>query len=253
MSGVRFERRGAVGIVTLDRPGRLNAISMSLIADLTRVLRMATADAELAALILRGEGRAFCAGNDLKELDGLTRDPTDIAAYAGSIQDITRLLVSCDKIVIAAARGYAVGGGFEWLLNCDLVVAGDDLIAFFPEMALGQFVTGGVTYLLPRAIGYQQAMELLVLGERQDAQALQRRGLVNWVVSPDQVFDRALAVATAIAGKSRTSVAGLKRVVTGGIPAALESALEQERDETIAALSRDDARQRAHEQFRGND
>lgn len=253
MSCVRFERRGAVGIVTLDRPERLNAISMTLITDLTRVLRAAAADAQLSALILQGEGRAFCAGNDLKELDDLTRDPVSVVAYTESIQEITRLLVGCDKIVIAAARGYAVGGGFEWLLNCDLVVAGDDLIAFFPEMALGQFVTGGITYLLPRAIGYQQAMELLVLGERQDAQALQRRGLVNWVVPRDGVLDHALAVATAIAAKSRASVAGLKRVITGGIPAALDAALEQERDETIAALSRDDVRERAQEQFKARD
>ncbi len=90
------------------------------------------------------------------------------------------------KLVIGAVHGYAVGGGLEWLLNCDLVVAADDLVAFFPEMQLGHFVTGGVTHLLPQAVGHQRAMELFVLGERQDAQALHRLGLVNlrWCRAP---------------------------------------------------------------------
>jgi len=94
------------------------------------------------------------------------------------------------KLVVGAAHGYAVGGGFEWALNCDLVVAADDLVAFSPEMALGHFVTGGVTHLLPLALGYQRTMELIVLGERQDARALLRLGLVNRVVSAEAMITR---------------------------------------------------------------
>lgn len=249
MNCVRFEARGAVGIVTLNRPERLNAISAALVAELGGILRAATADADLAVLILRGEGRAFCSGNDLKELDDLMRDANAVVDFVTSIQEITRLLFTNDKIVIAAAQGYAVGGGFEWLLNCDMVVAGEDLIAFFPEMALGQFVTGGVTHLLPRAIGHQQAMELLVLGEHQDVHALRRRGLVNWIVPNDVLLDRALEVAAAVAASSHASVAALKRAITAGACAEIESALWREHNETVASLSREEASRRARERI----
>ena len=133
------------------------------------------------------------------------------------------------KVVVGAAHGFAVGGGFEWLLNCDLTVAADDLVAFLPEMEWGQFVTGGLTHLLPLAVGYQRAMELMVLGERQSAARLCELGLVNWVVPRDEMMPRALEVAEQVAKKSRFSVGRLKRVINSELSSALKNALNSGR------------------------
>ena len=134
-------------------------------------------DAAVGAIVLAGAGRAFCAGDDLKEFGQQSADPAATEAHIRGIQQITRDIMFAEKVVVGAVQGYAVGGGFEWMLNCDLVVAADDLVAFFPEMEWAQFTTGGVTHLLPLAVGHQRAMELLVLGERQPAR------LASWVSS----------------------------------------------------------------------
>ena len=239
MTYVSLERRGAVAIVTLDRPDRLNAISGALLADLHAVLDEANRDETARAIVLTGAGRAFCAGDDLKEFGDQALDP---AAHIEAIQQITRDLMLNGKPVVGAVHGYAVGGGFEWLLNCDLVVAADDLVAFFPEMAIGQFVTGGVTYLLPLAVGHQRAMELLLLGERQTAERLASLGLVNGVVPRAELLETAVAWASAIAERNPWSVARLKRLVTEELQGQLVRALELETAATVEAFRRPEAR-----------
>jgi enoyl-CoA hydratase/carnithine racemase len=242
MTSARLERRDAVAIVTLDRPDRLNAISGALLADLHAALDAANHDDGVRAIVLTGAGRAFCAGDDLKEFGDQALDP---AAHIGAIQQITRDLMLNGKPVVGAVHGYAVGGGFEWLLNCDLVVAADDLVAFFPEMAIGQFVTGGVTYLLPLAVGHQRAMELLLLGERQSAGRLLALGLVNCVVPRAELLETALAWAAEIATRNPWSVLRLKRLVTQELQGQLARALELEQATTIEAFGRPEARSAA--------
>jgi enoyl-CoA hydratase/carnithine racemase len=241
---VTLQRDGGIGIVTLRRPERLNAISAALLADLGAVLDVAVSDDSLAVLILCGDGRAFCAGNDLKELHTLTTDPSAAAAFVDALQAITRRLLRCDKIIIGAVQGYAVGGGFEWLLNCDLVIAADDLVAFFPEMALGQFVTGGVTYLLPRAVGSVLAMEWLLLGERQDASTLLRAGVVNRVVGASELLPTAMRLARSVLDHARASTIALKRTLQQSAERGLEAALVLEAEHTLSALAREDAQLR---------
>ena len=244
MSAVLFRRQGPVAIVTLNRPERLNAIGGTLLADLHAAVEEAQGDESIGAIVLTGAGRAFCAGDDLKEFADQTRDAAAIQAHISAIQRITRDLMLGDKPVIGAVHGYAVGGGFEWLLNCDLVVAADDLVAFFPEMDWGQFVTGGVTYLLPLAVGYQRAMELMILGERQSAARLRDLGIVNWVVPRPDLMPRALAIAEQVAAKSRFSVAKLKRALTRELNGQLETGLQREEAITIEAFSRSEAAER---------
>ena len=111
------------------------------------------------------------------------------------------------------------------MLNCDLVVAAEDLIAFFPEMGLGHFVTGGVTHLLPQTVGYQRCMELLVLGERQNAQALRDLGLVNRVVANSDLLPTAIELARKVASRSPLSTSLLKKVLTSGLGPQLAGAL----------------------------
>ena len=147
-------------------------------------------------------------------------------------------MLGSDKPIVGAVHGYAVGGGFEWLLNCDLVVAADDLVAFFPEMDWGQFVTGGVTHLLPLAVGYQRAMELLILGERQSAERLANLGLVNVVVPRAELEAKAMEIAGRVAEKSRLSVGRLKKLINRDLGAQLWRAVDLEQAVTIEAFQR---------------
>lgn len=249
MTCVTLSTQGAVSIVTLDRPGRLNAINAGLLADLHRAMVNAQADGDTRAIVFTGAGRAFCAGDDLKDFDQQAATAASVSAMCEQIQQITRDIMSGPKLVIGAAHGYAVGAGFEWLLNCDLVVAADNLVAFFPEMALGHFVTGGVTHLLPQAVGHQKAMELFVLGERTDAATLLQLGLVNRVVPMQTMLETALAVAHQVAARSTFATSRLKRLLTSGQSTRLDAALDQERQAAMACFAHPDTARRISEKL----
>lgn len=236
MSYATLATDGPVSIVTLNRPERLNAIGSRLLADLHAALTEAQADPATRAIVLTGAGRSFCAGDDLKEFGEQAQSPEAVAATCEAIQQITRDIMFGPKIVIAAAKGYAAGGGFEWLLNCDLVVAGESLVCFFPEMGLGHFVTGGVTSLLPRMVGHQRAMQMMVLGERYDARSLERLGIVNKIVADGDLMTGAIAMAMAIAEKSAFATSRLKKVLTTEL-GELKRALDIEQEAAHACFS----------------
>jgi enoyl-CoA hydratase/carnithine racemase len=245
MAFVTLERRGPIGVVTLNRPERLNAMSQALTRDTAAAFRQANADPEIAVVVFTGAGRAFCAGDDLKEFEEQSASAASIRDHIDGIQAVTRAMMFADKVVVGAIHGYAVGGGFEWLCNCDMVVAADDLVAFFPEMGLGQFVTGAVTHLLPQTVGYQRAMRLMVLGERQSAQDLEALGLVGWVVPREAMLPKAMEIAGEAATKSRHAVAKLKRLLVEGLDDRLERALRLEGEITEQAFGRSEAAERA--------
>jgi len=244
MRYVTLETQGLVSIVTLNRPERLNAMSGTLMSELHDTLLAAHADSATRAIVFTGAGRAFCAGDDLKEFADQCASPAAVSAMCDQIQQITRDIVFGPKLVIGAIHGYAVGGGFEWVLNCDLTVASDNLVAFFPEMALGHFVTGGVTHLLPQTVGYQKAMELFVLGERIDAATLLQLGLVNRVVPQQGMMETALAMAHQVASRSTRATSLLERVMTSGLSNQLAGALELERQAAMACFANPDTAQR---------
>jgi enoyl-CoA hydratase/carnithine racemase len=244
MKYVKLEASGPVSVVTLNRPERLNAMSAGLMADLHQAMTAAQADPQTRAIVFTGAGRAFCAGDDLKEFGEQSADSASVAETCDRIQQITRDIMFGPKLVIGAVHGFAVGGGFEWVLNCDLVVAADNLVAFFPEMALGHFVTGGVTHLLPQALGHQRAMELMVLGERLGAARLYELGLVNRVVAADEVLPTALRIAGEVASRSRLATSQLKKILTTQLSSQLSGALEQERQAAMACFADQDTAQR---------
>ncbi|WP_144107421.1 enoyl-CoA hydratase/isomerase family protein [Paraburkholderia sp. BCC1886] len=241
MSYATVVNQGAVSVVTLKRPERLNAISGELLEDLHRTLEQANHDTSTSVIVFTGEGRAFCAGDDLKEFDRQSESDASIREHIERIQRITRDLMFNDKPVIGAIHGFAVGGGFEWLMNCDLVVAADDLVCFFPEMEWGQFVTGGVTHLLPNVVGYQRAMELWLLGERQSATQLLACGIVNRVVPHARMLDTALDLAQRVASRSNLSVSMLKRLVNQQMSSVLADSLDLETRAAITAFKSPDA------------
>lgn len=236
--------QGAVSLVTLQRPERLNAISGDLLVDLHRALQAAQAEPATRAIVLTGAGRAFCAGDDLKEFAEQAESPAAIAEHCERIQTITRDIMFGPKLVVGAVHGYAVGGGFEWVLNCDLVVAADSLVCFFPEMALGHFVTGAVTHLLPQALGHQRTMELIVLGERQSAEDLAALGLVNRVLPEADMLPAAMALAAEVATRSSGATARLKRALVGGVGAGVASALALEQEAAGACFADPDTARR---------
>lgn len=221
-------------VITLNRPERLNAINGALLDDLAAALRGANADETIASIILTGSGRAFCAGDDLKEFEMQAATEGEARLHVERIQEITRLIVDSPHIVVVAAAGWAVGGGLEWAINADLVVMADDCRCFFPELALGLFVTGGVTWLLPERCGRTRALEIMLLGERFDAARAKELGIANRVVPKERLLDEAAAVAEKIASLPVAHVRALKRVVHRATD--LASAMRMETDKTIAAF-----------------
>ena len=176
-----------VRVITLNRPHRLNAIVAELLEDLIAALVAADRDPAVGAIVLTGAGRAFCSGDDLKEFGSPGDDAVATRDYIERIQDVTRAMVLGDTPVIGAIHGWAVGGGLEWVINCDFAIAAEGTRFFFPEIALGVFVTGGVTELLPRIVGLQRARELIMLGQRFDAAQALDWGLV-WKVVPGEAL-----------------------------------------------------------------
>jgi len=222
-----------VRVVTLNRPHRLNAIVPELLEDLIAAMQAADRDPTVRAIVLTGAGRAFCAGDDLKEFASQSKDEASTRAYIERIQDVTRVMVLGDTPVVGAIRGWAVGGGLEWVINCDFAIAAEGTRCFFPELALGVFVTGGVTALLPRIVGLQRARELILLGERFDAAQAHAWGLV-WKVVPDAVLmQEALALARRIAALPGGPVRDLRRILSGRTGAGLETAMAAETDATV--------------------
>lgn len=222
-----------VRLITLNRPHRLNAIVPALLEDLIAAVRAADDDHAVGAIVLTGAGRAFCAGDDLKEFGAQAADPAITRAYIARIQDVTRAIVLGDTPVIGAVRGWAVGGGLEWVINCDFTVAAEGTRFFFPELALGVFVTGGVTELLVRAVGLQRARSLIMLGERFDAAQARDWGLLTKVVADAAVLPEALALARRIAALPRGPVRDLRRILSGRAGAGLEAAMEAETEATV--------------------
>ncbi len=197
--------------ITLNRPERLNAMNEALVVATAEALAAASRDPETRVVILTGAGRAFCAGDDLKERQPATE--AEARRSIENIQQVTREIVFSDKIVIGAINGWAVGGGMEWAINCDLSIWAESAHGFFPEMEWGAFVTGGVTAILPHLVGLAKAKEMILLGERYPASALHEMGLAWRVVPDDRLIEEARAVAAKVAALPPRAVTDFKRVI----------------------------------------
>lgn len=224
---------GGVRVLTLNRPHRLNAIVPELLDELITALHAADADPALRCVVLTGAGRAFCAGDDLKEFASQIANEAVTRAYVERIQDVTRAIVMGDTPVIGAVRGWAVGGGLEWVINCDFTVAAAGTRFFFPEISWGLFVTGGVTELLPRLVGLRRARELIMLGERFDAAQAQDWGLIHKVVPDAELMPEALSLARRIAALPAGPVRDLRRILARRNGAGLDLAMAAETDATV--------------------
>ncbi|HOV03275.1 MAG TPA: enoyl-CoA hydratase/isomerase family protein [Kaistiaceae bacterium] len=231
---VLLEKIGdGVAIVTLDRPHRLNAIVPELLDDLVAALEAANADPDIRAVVLTGAGRAFCSGDDLKDFAEQVSDEAGTTAYVERIQDVTRAMVLGSTPVVGAIRGWAVGGGLEWVINCDFAVCAAGTRFFFPEVSWGLFVTGGVTDLLPRLVGLQKAREMILFGEKFTAEEARDWGLVHDVVADEDLMAKATALAKRIAALPPGPVRDLRRILARPQPLGLEAAMAEETAATV--------------------
>ncbi len=219
--------------ISLNRPERLNAIVPELLDDLVAALTEADKDETVGAIVLTGEGRAFCSGDDLKDFEDQVSDDAGTTAYVERIQDVTRAMLLGNTPVVGAIRGWAVGGGLEWVINCDFAIAAEGTRFFFPEISWGLFVTGGVTELLPRLVGLQTARDMILFGERFDAQQAHDWGMIREVVPDEDLLEKSTTLAKRLAALPRGPVQDLRRILTRPGGASLEMAMALETEATV--------------------
>ncbi|MGO4560210.1 enoyl-CoA hydratase/isomerase family protein [Mesorhizobium sp. 2RAF21] len=238
---------GSIAWVKLSRPERLNAMNRQLVDELAEALARAEADQATRVIILHGEGRAFCSGDDLKDLDAQTVSEAATQAWVEAIQGVTLQIMQSRKIVIAAVHGWCVGGALEWAINCDFRLFADNTRWFFPEVTYGLFVTGGVTALLTKQVGPQVAKELMILGERHDARKAVEVGIAWKLVAEAELLDEARKLALTIAERPASAVSDIKHAINEGFHSSLADAMALETRATVSGFLSPEAQARAKE------
>jgi len=220
------EKRGVVGIITLNRPKFLNALCAKLAEELSEAVRTFDHDSDVGALVITGGTKAFAAGADIKEMGVMDFAK---ARFAHSTLDLFAKLEETKKPMIAAVNGYAFGGGCELAMLCDIIIAGENAQFGQPEIKIGTIPGLGGTQRLPRYVGKSKAMEMALTGNPINAQAAERAGLVSKVVPVDQTLDEAIKLATQIGSLSKPIVAIAKESVNVAFESTLGEGLRFER------------------------
>lgn len=220
------EAASGITVIAFNRPDVANALSTQMGRELLEVWSKLRADEGLRAVVLRGEGKHFQAGADLKERNGMTDDAW--AEQHRLFEAMIRAQLACPVPVIAAVQGAAMGGGCEMTLACDFAYAAEGARFGLPEAGLGIIPGLGGTQLLTRAVGPRRALELLTTAAPFTAAQALDYGVVSGVVAPEALMETVLAVAAQIAGRAPLSVRGLKRVVHGGLDLDLKQAMDLE-------------------------
>jgi enoyl-CoA hydratase len=219
------ETRGRVALITLNRPSALNALNATLIGELGNAVAAYDADPRIGCMILTGSEKAFAAGADIKEMQGLSY----VEAFARDYGEALMRVARARKPIIAAVSGYCLGGGAELAMMCDIILAADNAKFGQPEITLGIMPGMGGTQRLPRAIGKAKAMDMILTGRLIDADEAERSGLVSRVVAANDLQEEAMRVAEKIAGFSLPIVMMAKESVNRAFDTPLEEGLRIER------------------------
>lgn len=196
---VLSEKRGRVGLITLNRPKALNALCAQLVEELAQTIDTLEADPDVGCIVLTGNEKAFAAGADIKEM----QSKSYMDAYMEDFITVNwERIAACRKPTVAAVAGYALGGGCEVAMMCDIIIAAENARFGQPEINLGAIPGGGGTQRLPRAVGKAKAMDMCLTGRMMDAAEAERSGLVTRVVPTDDIVDEAVKLADSIAEKS---------------------------------------------------
>jgi len=222
---VTVEKKEKVGVVTLNRPKALNALCQQLVSELAAALKSFDADPDVGCIILTGSKKAFAAGADIKEMV----DKTFVENCKNQLFAELDVLPKIQKPIIAAVNGYALGGGCELAMMCDMIIAGENAKFGQPEITLGTIPGIGGTQRLVRAIGKSKAMELVLTGKSMDAKEAEATGLVCRVVPEDKLIESALETANKIASFSKPVAAMAKEAVNQAYESTLTEGLHFER------------------------
>ncbi len=220
------ETRGAVGIIRLNRPKALNALSNALVAELGQIMDEFEADDEVGAIVLTGDDKAFAAGADIKEM----KDQSYMDAYLSDfITNGWEAVTHCRKPIIAAVAGYALGGGCEMAMMCDFILAAHTAKFGQPEITIGTMPGAGGTQRLTRLVGKSKAMEMCLTGRMMDAEEAERASLVSRVVAADELLDEAVKTAGQIARMSRPVAMMVKESINRAYETTLSEGVRFER------------------------
>jgi enoyl-CoA hydratase len=236
---IRFEVADSVGTLTIDRPKALNALNPDTLREMLRCLRDARRETSLRALILTGAGeKAFIAGADIGAMSTMSVIEAKEMARLG--QRVTSAIEDLAQPVVAAVNGFALGGGLEMVMACDLVIASEKARFGQPEINLGIIPGFGGTQRLARRVGAPRAREMIYGGEMIDAETARLWGLVNRVVKPEELMTEARKVAAALATKPAVALAQAKLAIQHGLDLDLENGLRLEAEAFAVTFSTED-------------
>jgi enoyl-CoA hydratase len=233
------ETHGRVGVIRLDRPKALNAINSQLVGELTGALSDFERDAAIGCILIAGSDKAFAAGADIKDLAGKTY----VDALSSDLVSSWNCIAQARKPVVAAVAGFALGGGCELVLQCDIVIAAENAKFGQPEIKLGIIPGMGGTQRLTRAIGKAKAMELILTGRMMDAREAEAAGLVTRVVPLESLDEEAMKVASAIASMPLPALYLAKEAVNRSFEASLAEGLLFERRALHALFATQDQKE----------
>lgn len=237
---IKSNTEGAAGIITISKPKALNALSSQVMQEIIRAAREHQSNNDVGAIVITGEGnKAFAAGADIKEMASQTYGE----AYNNRLLEGWQELRLIHKPLIAAVNGYALGGGCEVAMMCDIIIASKTAKFGQPEIQLGVIPGMGGTQRLVRAVGKSKAMEMILTGDRIDADEALRLGLVSTVVEPDQLLGHAVTLAQKIASYSHPVVAKAKECVNIAEEVGLSAGLSYERQEFWSCFALQDQKE----------
>ena len=239
MSEVLFETQDHVGVITLNRPDRLNAISGSMLGTLSELLIDCNADPNVRAVLLTGAGRGFCAGLDLKDVGSGQSDITGGGAGFAIGETPPLVLRRVDVPIVCALNGPAAGYGMDLALGCDLLIASDKA-KFSSPVRRGLLPESGGTWLLPRLVGWQKACEIVLLARPLDADRIAELGLANKVVPHEKLQGEALSWAHELAANAPLAVAAAKRSMRFAMDSTFEANSHHVMAELMALIRTDD-------------
>ena len=235
---VRYSAHDGVATIRLNRPEALNALNPPLVVALIEAMERVRRDDNVRCVLLTGAGRAFSAGGDLKAMLAMRRE--EFREYILSLQRLSAEMRRVSKPIVAAIQGYALAGGMELAVNCDIRIAADDAKFGLPDTPVGMSPTSGMTFALPRIVGTGWAKYLAFTGEMIDAAQAQRIGLVTHIVPVGQLEDAALALARRIAGHPPVGLRHIKLGFDVAADGGLDTALTYETDAEVACFDTDE-------------
>ena len=233
------ETKGAVGIITLNRPKALNALNAQLIREMNAALSAFDADTTIGAIILTGSDKAFAAGADIREMKDMTFKQVTEENFLEEWDHINTIR----KPIIVAVAGYCLGGGFEFALAADILIAADTARFALPEVTIGVIPGGGGTQRLAHAIGKSKAMEMILSGRMVDASEAERLGVAARVVPAEKLMEEAIAFAEKITNLSQPVIASAKRSVRAAFEMPLSEGLAFERKSIHALFALEDQKE----------